>query len=74
MTTKPPKPKKLKISLSINIEGEEGMNQFARMLKVLHDNGFEGTVRQLLKMLVEAARKHGAAVPPDIEAMTESKQ
>jgi hypothetical protein len=45
------------------------MDDFAAMLRVLYDNGYEGTVRRLVKMLTAAAEKHGAAVPPELEKL-----
>lgn len=62
-----PKPKRLKISLRIQIEGEEGMQDFARVLRLLHANGYEANVRKLVLLLIAAAKKHGAAVPVDLE-------
>lgn len=61
------KPKKLKITMTAVIEGEQGMADFARMLRVLYDNGYHGTVHRMVRMLVTAAEKHGAAVPPDLK-------
>jgi hypothetical protein len=65
------KPKTLKIKLTIQLEGEAGMASFAQMLKILDGNGYHATVVRLVRMLVDAAREHGAAVPADIEALSE---
>lgn len=64
--TKPLK-RRIRISLDIQIEGSEGMDDFARMLRVLHDNGYQETVKRLTRMLVAAAKKHGAEVPAELE-------
>ena len=62
------KPKSVKIGLAIQIEGEQGMEEFARMLVILHNNGYQSTVRRLVGMLVAEAKKTGAAVPASVEA------
>lgn len=59
--------KKLKIELSIHTEGDKGIDEFARFLKVLHDNGFPEQVKRLVGMMAKAAKKQGAAVPAEIE-------
>ena len=69
--TTEPKPLKLRLSIKAQIEGEEGMRDFGRLLRVLYDNGYQGTVRTLLNELVTVADKKGVIVPPDIRAIVE---
>lgn len=61
------KKKPLKIKLEIQIEDEEGMDDFARFLRVLYDNGFPNNVRRLVRMFTVEAMKRGVPVPPEID-------
>jgi hypothetical protein len=65
------KAKSLHIHLSIQIAGEAGMDDFARMLRVLYDHGYQGQVNRLVQMLVSAAKEHGALIPPELERFFE---
>lgn len=69
--TKEPRPLKLRLTVKAQIEGEKGMDDFARFLKLLHDNGYKGVVRALVRELVEVAQKHGAIVPAHIMQFVE---
>jgi hypothetical protein len=67
-----PKAKKLKkIKLSIHVE--LGMDEFARLLRVLHDNGYFLAVNEVLKELITQAKKRGVSVPPNVEAFANAK-
>lgn len=60
------------IHLSVEFaESEEEMDRFARLLRVLYDNGYQEEVRRLVETLVAVAKDKGIAVPPDIERFGE---
>ena len=57
-----PKPLKLRLTLKVQIEGQQGLDDFARLLRVLQDNGYKEKV----------ADKGGIAVPAHIRAFIEA--
>lgn len=67
-----PKPLKLRLTLKVQIEGQQGLDEFARLLRVLQDNGYKETVRRMTRELVKVADKGGIAVPAHIRAFIEA--
>jgi hypothetical protein len=68
------KPKIIKLTVRIEIEGSGGIDNFARMLRVLSDNGYSKYVNTLVKLFVTEAMRRGAAVPPEMKAMVEREE
>jgi hypothetical protein len=65
--------KKIKLTIHVELEGPKGMDEFARLLRVLHDNGYSPAVNELLKELITLAKKRGLSVPPNVEAFANAK-
>jgi hypothetical protein len=65
--------KELKIRLSLEFEGQHGMDNFARLLRLLYNNGFENEVRAAAGEIIKKARENGAAVPAELEAFANGR-
>jgi hypothetical protein len=57
----------IKLNIEVAIEGPEGMDQFARMLRVLFDNGYEGHVREIVRQFIAAVEEQGIQAPAGLK-------
>jgi uncharacterized protein (DUF302 family) len=65
--------KKLKINMRFQFEGQEGMDEFARLLRVLSSYGYSTVVNDLIKELIAKAKQRGLAVPHDLEVFANAE-
>jgi hypothetical protein len=65
--------KKLKLNVRFQFEGQEGMDEFARLLRVLSSYGYATVVNDLIKELIAKAKQRGLAVPHDLEVFANAE-
>jgi hypothetical protein len=65
--------KKLKLTVRLQFEGQEGMDEFARLLRVLSSYGYATVVNDLIKELIAKAKQRGLAVPHDLEVFANAE-
>lgn len=62
----------IEFEMEFKIRGQEGMEEFARLLKLMSSNGYRGTVIKLARSLIDAAAERGFEVRDEhIRALAE---